>query len=283
MGHASYSVEDRSVRASFSGYDTKSAQEIFKRKSINNAMDPHGINIRESRDSNEHPNSLAIVLALDVTGSMGSIPHFLVKEGLPRIMDNIIQRGIKDPQLLFLGIGDHECDNSPLQVGQFESGDELLDKWLTDIYLEGGGGANYGESYLLAWYFAGKHTSIDCFEKRKQKGFLFTVGDEPTLKEIPSYVLKRIMGDGQYNNSTAINLLDIAREKYNVYHLHIKQGSNGNNQECMDGWKQLMKDNLVIVDRKEDVSNIISEIVTKYKQNSNKEEIKIEENGEIIL
>ena len=33
---------------------------------------------------------IAIVIALDVTGSMGSIPHFLVKEGLPNIMKRII-------------------------------------------------------------------------------------------------------------------------------------------------------------------------------------------------
>jgi hypothetical protein len=67
--------------------------------------------IRESRDSTDHPNALPIILALDVTGSMGSIPHYLVKEGLPHLMDGIIQKGFPDPQVLFLGIGDHECDD----------------------------------------------------------------------------------------------------------------------------------------------------------------------------
>ena len=69
-------------------------------------------------------------------------------------MDKIIQSGIKDPQVLFLAIGDHECDTSPLQVGQFESSDELLEHWLTHVWLEGGGGGNRGESYALAWHFA---------------------------------------------------------------------------------------------------------------------------------
>ena len=140
MGGGTYSSTVRDIRATNTGYYTLSPTEIFKSKSVNSAMNPNGVAIRESRDSTEHPNSLAIILALDVTGSMGSVPHFLVKQGLPSIMDGIIKSGINDPQLLFLGIGDHECDTAPLQVGQFESSDELLDKWLTDIYLESGGG-----------------------------------------------------------------------------------------------------------------------------------------------
>ncbi|WP_417908827.1 hypothetical protein [Candidatus Electronema sp. PJ] len=263
MGWGSYSVDDRAARAASVGYGTKSAHEIFSQRSINNAMNPHGIRVRESRDSAEHPNSVAIILALDVTGSMGSIPHHLVKEGLPKIMGRIIQSGTPDPQLLFLAIGDHECDNSPLQVGQFESNDELLDKWLTDVYLEGGGGGNAGESYLLAWYFAGFHTAIDCFEKRKQKGFLFTIGDEPTLPAVPAAALKHIMGDGQYETYSASVLLDRARELYHVFHLHIRQTSAGSNQYTMDGWKQLMGEQLIILDRHEDVSKVIPDIIAE--------------------
>ncbi len=114
MGMGSYSTSDRLKRSEKLGYKTKSANEIFSQHTINSAMNPHGVRIRESRDSIEHPNTVSIVLALDVTGSMGSIPHHLVKEGLPYIMGNILQNGIKDPQLLFLAVGDHECDNSPL-------------------------------------------------------------------------------------------------------------------------------------------------------------------------
>lgn len=243
-------------------YSRMSREETFQARSVNNVMNPHGVNIRESRDSEEHPNSLAIILALDVTGSMGSIPHYLVRNGLPDIMGNIIQRGIKDPQMLFIAIGDHECDDAPLQAAQFESSDELLDKWLTDVWLEGGGGGNAGESYFLAWYFAAMHTSIDCFEKRNQKGFLFTIGDEPVLRQIPKTVLKRIMGDGQYSNFSAMELLDKAKEKYNVYHLHLKQGSNGMRQEVIDGWKQIIGDNLILIDNKEEVAKYIVDIVS---------------------
>ena len=262
MGMGSYSIDDRSIRAETLGYTTKAPSEIFSH-SLSNAMNPQGVMLRESRDSEEHPNTVSIILALDVTGSMGSIPHFLVKEGLPNIMGNIIQRGIKDPQLLFLAVGDHECDQCPLQVGQFESSDELLDKWLTDVYLEGGGGGNAGESYLLAWYFAGFHTVLDSFEKRQQKGFLFTIGDEPTLPEIPAKALEKIMGKGQHKSHPASVLLDKARERYHVYHLHIKETSAGSQQSTQDGWKQLMGDNLILVDRHNEIAKIIPEIVAK--------------------
>ena len=78
MGGGSYCFASRSLREEDLGYKTKSAQEIFKQRSINNAMNPFGVTVRESRDSKEHPNVVSIVLALDVTGSMGTIPHFFV-------------------------------------------------------------------------------------------------------------------------------------------------------------------------------------------------------------
>jgi hypothetical protein len=269
MGSGSYSYSDRSIRADSLGYATKSSREIFKQRDINSAMSPYGVLLRESRDSNEHPETMSIVIALDVTGSMGSVPHHLVKEGLPTLMSSIIQKGCPDPQLLFLAVGDHECDNSPLQVGQFESSDELLDKWLTDTYMEGGGGGNSGESYLLAWYFAGYRTSIDCFEKRGKKGFLFTIGDEPTLKTLPKSYIKSIMGEGQYMDYSAVALLDKARESYNVFHIHLKETGQGSRQSTIDGWSQLMGDNLIVIDRHSEVSGVIADtIINNLKSNN---------------
>jgi hypothetical protein len=264
MGGGSYSSVDRHTRATEHGFYTKSTNEIFSQRSINNAMSPFGVAVRESRDSNEHPSSRAIIIALDLTGSMGSVPDHLVKDGLPNIMATIIQRGLKDPQLLFLGVGDHECDKAPLQVGQFESSDELLDKWLTTVWLEGGGGGNAGESYALAWYFAAQHTSIDCFEKRNEKGFLFTIGDEPVLNYYPATMLKNLMGDGQYEEYSAKVLLDKAREKYQVFHLHIKETNSGCRRAVIDDWRQLLSDNLIVVESHRDVSRLIAETIIKY-------------------
>ncbi len=114
---------------------------------------------------------------------------------------------------------------------------------------------------MLAWYFAGFHTSIDCFEKRKQKGLLFTIGDEPCLKEISALSLKKIMGEGQYNRYHSNELLDKAREKYDIYHLHLREGVNGSRKDVICGWKQLLRDQLIIIDNKAEIAKIVSDIV----------------------
>jgi hypothetical protein len=259
MGHGTYSYSSSVTRSAL--YSTKSSTEIFKSRSINNAMDPNGVTVRESRDSKEHPNSIPIILALDVTGSMGSIPSFLVKQGLLQLMQKIIDGGCADPQVLFMGIGDHECDGAPLQIGQFESSDSLLDHWLTKLFIEGGGGGNEGESYLLAWFFASRYTATDHFEKRGKKGLLITMGDEPTLKKLPAHVQKELMGDGQYSELTADQLLEKAKEKFEVFHLHLLQGSRGNDKHVKDGWTQLMGDRVLFVQNKEDVAQIIADKV----------------------
>lgn len=276
MGHGGYSitgtldsndvpVTNCFVRSS-GAYATLTNSEIFTQREITNAMSPKNVEVRESRDSAEHPNSLALILGLDVTGSMGSVPNFLIKEGFNAIMEKIITGGEIDPQILFLGIGDHECDRSPLQVGQFESNDELLHKWLTDVYLEGGGGGNTGESYLLAWFFAAFKTSTDCFEKRGRKGLLFTVGDEPTLNYLPKETLLNLFGNGQYENFTAAQVLEKAREKYEVYHIHVTETSTGKRPGVVDGLKNLLGDSLLVVEHSKDIAALIAQTVLKHKQ-----------------
>lgn len=272
MGYGSYSSSTRLLRSSSLGYDTKKAHEIFESTSINNAMSPLNLKVRESRDSVEHPVSIPIILGLDVTGSMGTIPHFLVKNGLPTMMDNIMKKGVSDPQVCFMGIGDHECDGAPLQIGQFESSDALLDHWLTKLYMEGGGGGNAGESYLLAWFFAANYTATDHFEKRNRKGILFTIGDEPTLNKIPGKTQKALLGIGEYVDQSAKTLLKKAQEKFEVYHLHMVQGSRGGSQEVQDGWKELLGDNAIMVNRKEEIPEIISNIVLEI---AKKQDIKL--------
>lgn len=261
MGGGYYDEGARTSRAIKSGYHTKNTDQIFEQKTIYNEMNPKDVLLRESRDSEEHPESYSIILALDDTGSMNRIPTMLIRDGLPKIMSNIIQHGIKHPQLLFLAVGDHVYDEFPLQVGQFESNDELLDKWLTKTYLEKGGGANDGESYMLAWYFAAKHTSIDCFEKRNKKGVLITIGDEKCLSSISDRDLTKIMGNLQHKSYTSKELLDLAKEKYNVYHLHMIEGNNGKDVTVKNQWKNLLGENLIFIDNVDNVADEIANIV----------------------
>lgn len=263
MGGGGYSYSSRMTRATASGMTTNSLEKNFKSRSVQKEMKSVGVTVRESRDSDEHPESMAIIVALDTTGSMGGVPDHLVKYGFPEMMKGILEDGCEHPQVLFMGIGDHIYDSAPLQVGQFESSDELLDKWLTQTWLEKGGGMNDGESYMLAWFFAARHTSIDCLEKRGEKGFLFTIGDEHVLSEISGDSLKQIMGgEGQSGGSiSSADLLKEAQEKYHVYHIHVAETGSGKRTEVQNRWKEMLGDNAIIVQSSDHVSGIIASIV----------------------
>ena len=143
---------------------------------VHPALDPRGV-MRESRDSAEHPESLAIAVLFDVTGSMRGVPRALQAK-LPQLLGLLLRKGyVEHPQIMFGAIGDATCDRAPLQVGQFES-DNRMDDDLGRILLEGGGGGQKTESYELAMYFMARHTAIDCFDKRGRRGYLFIIGDE---------------------------------------------------------------------------------------------------------
>lgn len=262
MGFSSYSTLNRTIRSESLGFKSKSRDDIFiqsKERKAHSEMRPNGVLKRECRDSDAHPNTVPIQLYLDVTGSMGHIPHEMIKDGLPTLMSTLIQSGVADASLMFGAIGDHEYDNEPLQVGQFESGDAELDMWLTRTYLEGGGGGNAGESYPLAWYFAANHIEHDSFEKRGKKGFVFTIGDEPFLRNLPVSAVKSIMGStavGQ-GNFTAEELLAGAQKTNHVYHIFLEHG----HRSCNHEWKQLLGDNLIIISDYKDVSKVIANTV----------------------
>lgn len=259
MGGGFYNLDNSQMRAT--SYGNLSQHEIFE-TSVKPEMVSKNIALREARDSEDHPESLPIIIGLDVTGSMGYIPEELVKGALHNLMGQIMECGIKHPQLNFLGIGDHKCDREPLQVGQFESSDDLLDKWLTGIWLEGGGGGNGGESYHLAWAFAGYKTSIDSFEKRQQKGFLFTIGDDAVHRTLSIESQTRVFGDGNFRAETATSLLEKAKELYNVYHIHI--GSRGWSADTVIGdWKELLGENLIVIEDHQEIHKTIANKVAE--------------------
>lgn len=241
-------------------YVHKSADVIFAKTGVTDML-PKGITIKESRDSDIHPTSLAVIINLDVTGSMGRIPENIVKNELGTLMNTIIDNGIEHPQILFCGIGDHHTDDFPLQVGQFESGTAELDKWLTSIFIEGRGGGQNMESYLLAWLVAGRHTSIDCFEKRNEKGFLFTIGDEKNWDSISADKLRDLMGYTQSQSVTDEQLLEEAQRLYNVYHIHVNETQYKDDPDIIGYWKKMLGERLIILNDYHAICATISTII----------------------
>lgn len=218
------------------------ASSYRARTGSKDSLNPLGIKIRESRDSDANPNSTACIIALDVTGSMGSVVNYMAREGLGVAFQEILSRKpISDPHLMFMGIGDVYCDEAPLQVSQFEADDRIIPQ-LTDLWIEGGGGGNLSESYNLPWYFAGMHTSIDCLEKRNKKGYLFTVGDEETPEPLKRSDIERFIGDKPERDLTNEDLLAIAGRMYHIFHIMVGEGSHARSRpdQVRERWTKLL-------------------------------------------
>lgn len=256
MGHGNYShaahaalVADRA---------SASRTEVFAQRGCHPLMDPRGLKMRESRDSVDHPKSLGIVFALDVTGSMGDIPHTLATRELPTFMGLLNACGVADPQLLFMAIGDATSDQAPLQVGQFESTAELMDQWLTWSYLESGGGGSGEESYELAFYMVAQHTDMDCWVKRRKKGYLFITGDELPYPTISRHQIGTLVGDSLDQDIAIEEAIAAAAETYHVFFLvpDLKRRRN-----CEARWRELLGDNVICMEAPEDACAVAASIV----------------------
>jgi hypothetical protein len=243
---------------------TKSTDDIFhnnKTGKVSSDMSPIGVKFRECRDSDAHPAAFGVCVFLDVTGSMGRIPEELVRGKLGVLMETLISHGLSDAAVLFGAIGDQYSDRYPLQVGQFEAGAVELDKWLSSVLLEGGGGGDIHESYGLAWLFAARHTSMDCFEKRSQKGILFTIGDEANHDSFTASKLKDIMGYGEAQDITDEAILAEAQRMYHVFHIHVNEGSYRDNPSVLGYWKKMLPERLIICNDYTQIAELIASTV----------------------
>lgn len=268
MGHAVYCCDTRSARSETLGYTTKSVSEIFtqqKKHVIHESMDPKSIRLRECRDSEAHPQTVPVIIGLDVTGSMLRIPEQLVREGLPTMVSSVIQAGVPDVAILFTAVGDAECDRHPLQVGQFESGDAELDMWLTRSYLESGGGGNPGESYHLVWDFANRYVQTDAWDKRQQKGVIVTIGDEPVLPSVSGKLLKEVYGEGQYSKVDNETLINDLKNRWDIYHIHVDHGYRGAPAKC---WSDLLGQNVVTEKDYTKIPQVIAELIVRSARNN---------------
>src|SRR3954452_5263015 len=211
---------------------------------VHEKMDPRGVTVRESRDSEAHPTSHAVGILMDVTGSMRQVPRIL-QANLPRLMGLLIRKGyLEHPQILIGGIGDATCDRAPLQVGQFESGIEIEDD-LGKLFLEGGGGGHITESYELAMYFLAHHTSMDCYEKRGQRGYAFIIGDELPYPAVKRREVRQVIGDRLQADVPLADVLVDLQRRYDVYYVLPKMTSHWDNEEVRGGWGELLGQNVL--------------------------------------
>ena len=225
----------------------KSRRAIFRSSSMKDEYDPAKIKMRESRDSADNPQSTPIILAGDVTGSMGMVAEQLMRDGLNTLATEIYDRKpVTDPHIMMMAIGDAYYDRSPLQVTQFEA-DIRVAKQARELWLEGGGGGNSGESYLLPHLFAATKVSADAIEKRGRKGYLFTIGDEPVLDGATKEQIRKFLDIPAERDLTGKEILSMAQRNWDVYHIVLMNEGFASYRpdDVLRSWKALMPERTI--------------------------------------
>lgn len=260
-----------------------SNQDMFKAVTLDHALDPKNV-IRECCDSAEHPNTLPVILALDVTGSMGDAA-VEVSKTLNEVMTKLYEK-IADVEFMIMGIGDLAYDRYPIQASQFES-DIRIAEQLDKLYFEFGGGGNRFESYTAAWYFGLHHTKLDCLN-RNRKGIIITMGDEMLNPYLPLEGLrcsmKSITGDSLQADVETRDLYKETSEKFNLYHLNVEHDGYNYRQESIENsFKEYMDDkHFRNVNMNNIADAIVDIIVGEVENNETNTNVMISTSGEIV-
>jgi hypothetical protein len=253
-GRWSTNVYDAAARfraasgASAFGYsDRLTATEPRRTWTAHPSLDPHGLGTRESRDSAEHPTSLAVAVIFDVTGSMRRVPRVLQTK-LPELFGLLLRKGYTEhPQILFGAVGDATCDRVPLQLGQFES-DNRMDDDLGNILLEGGGGGQLTESYELAMYAMARHTALDCHGRRGRRGYLFLIGDEMPYGKVKAREVRDVIGDELRDDIPTPAILAELRRTFDVYFVLPEGAAHAGDTQVLERWRSLLGQNVIELD-----------------------------------
>ena len=230
MGYGGWDKDDfvtyscsagRSVNKATGAVYNTNLQDFYKQHSLHPELKPYK-KVRECCDSDDHPATIPVILALDVTGSMGAAcvkTAQKLNESMTTLYDEI-----PDVEFMVMGIGDLKYDDCPIQASQFEA-DVRIAEALDRIYMEHGGGGNGYESYTAAWYFGLHNTALDCW-KRGKKGVIITMGDEAMNPYLPKRELAKVLGCNVEADVETNDLYKKVCEKFNVYHLAIDDTSS---------------------------------------------------------
>lgn len=280
MGSGSFSSSSFAEYSASSGrsYNSNTGRvtgQTYIARCIDKRMKPYKV-MRECCNTDEHPNTIPVILALDVTGSMGAACKETA-EALGIIMEDLY-KNFTDIQIMVMGIGDLAYDDAPIQISQFES-DVRIAEWLDKIWLEFGGGGNSYESYSAAWYMGLYHTKLDAFDKQGRKGIIITMGDEPLNPYLSKRQIEKFVGDTLQDDVDTEDLYKDACKKFDIFHIKVNtHTSDYYSMKISDSFGKLLGDRL-----KDSTVNTLSEVICEcIKESVNKNSIVNNENYSII-
>jgi hypothetical protein len=237
--------------------------------SVNPAFLPPNITLRTSSEGKR-----AVIIGLDLTGSMGQVPVALVNGGLATLMKELKARqDIETPDVMFMGLGDvldgRSSYNVAAQATNFQSDADASKTELQQMYLGGcAGGGNNTESYPLAWHFAAYKTNPVCM-MQGEKGLLFTIGDELCPAGISGADLAYFMGAKEARDMSSQELLAQARGSYEVFHLKLGNPRTATTPYVQ--WEDILRDPqdptksfVIPVENWQMIPEIIISVIARY-------------------
>lgn len=248
-------------------------QQARRTKEVHPNLDPKRINDKpfsklESRDSVEHPNSNAILVSFDVTGSNVHRARE-AQQKLPQLM-GMLEQYISDPQIAFAANDDYLVEPELCsQISDFES-DIRIDEHLRNIALVGNGGGNSQESYDLVLYAAARKTVMDCVEKRSRKGYLFIYADEPFPNHVSKSQIKAVFGDDISRNIPMADIIAEAKNLFNVFLISTVRPEYG----AADQYRELFGDeNVLVLQNHKNICELIASVVGFHEENRSPEDV----------
>lgn len=232
---------DREVitTSSDTGYSEVSTKAVGTVNRLHSSLDP-----KRWKDDNLQCNvKNPIIFALDVTGSMGDWTR-IVYDKMPMFYGQImIQNYLQEPAISFCAVGDYTCDEAPLQVTEFGEGREI-DQLISKMYLEGGGGGSFYESYDLAAYFYSNH--VDLIDP--ELPFFFITGDESFYEKIPEKYITRVIG--KPINDIYLSSRDCWKDlmkKYNVFLIKKPYPEENKEAKIKQQWCETIGEERVLI------------------------------------
>lgn len=268
MGYGSYRASDWAKLKNSRGIsNSSSAGDIFADE-FKDVYDPRFIEKRESRDSDDSPESTPIILGFDVTGSMGFLAAEIAKNSLNKTITEIYDKQpVTNPHVMCAAFTEpfRVPKAGALQVTQFEADIRVVEQLLDLKVRFGGNTYSYDD---LVWYFASRHTEIDCYNKRGKKGFIFCIGDEVcgfqngdrlSAAEIRATFNDEIPVD---QHIALKELYDETSRKYEIFHIvtHMKYRDG----KPFSSWDEFMKGRVALIKDKD--IEYLSEVVISIMQ-----------------
>lgn len=125
-----------------------------------------------------------------------------------------------------------------------------MDQWLTWSFLEGRGGELGSESYELALYFLAQHTEMDCWIKRKKRGYLFITGDELPYPILSKHIAETVVGD---RLDADLKVEEIVAELQRTFVPFFVIPDQTRRRRCERRWRDLLGEHVLCMSEANDV------------------------------